>query len=59
MFEERPYKLWIVSDVAQLRVDPLLQFLAFLQRASGHTGTLGVAPHQLVRVQVGRIAGQV
>ena len=58
MPEERPNKRAIVGDGLQLFVNPALQFFSRPQRGARHARALGMTPHQLIRIQVWRIARQ-
>ena len=58
MLEKRTHQLGVIPDFLQLPMHALLQFFAFQQRSSGYARAFGMAPHQLVRIKVGRIAGQ-
>lgn len=58
MLEEAADKLRIVSDFVKLLIDLGLELLALLQGPARHTGSLGVASDQLIRIEVRRIARQ-
>lgn len=58
MLEERAHEGGMLADVGQLVMHTFLQGLAFLQGPACVAGTLGVAPHQFVRIQVWSIARQ-
>lgn len=58
MLKKRTHQLWIVADALQLLMHAFLQFFAFPQRSSGYASSLGMTPHQLIRVQVRRISRQ-
>ncbi len=52
MFEEGSNELRIVTDCAQLLVDPLLKPFTAFQRIPGYAGAFGMAPDQFVGVKV-------
>lgn len=58
MVKKLTHQLGIVADFLQLFVHTLLQLLAFFQRLSGYACTFCMTPHQFIRIQVWRIAGQ-
>lgn len=55
MPKEGPNEGAIVGDGVQLFVDPTLQLFSCPQRGAGHTRALGMAPHQLIGIQVWHI----
>ena len=58
MPEERAHQFGIVADFGKLRGHARLQALALLQWPARIACTIGVAPHQFVRIQLGRVAQQ-
>ena len=45
-------------DLGKLLLDLVAQLLALLKRASRRAGAFDMTPHQFIRVQVRRVAGQ-
>ena len=58
MSKERAHQCGIVADFGKLRGHARCQALALLQWPARMACTVGVAPHQFVRIQLGRIARQ-
>jgi hypothetical protein len=58
VFEELPDQRRIFLDPGQLFIDSGLQLLATLERPALSRTSLGMAPHQLIGIEIGRIAGQ-
>src|SRR6266478_5399236 len=57
-FEEGADESWIVLDDEQVGLDAILKTLTLDERTFRGPGALHIVPHQFVRVQFGRIAGQ-
>ena len=52
------HEVGIFLHIGELLFDALAQFLALLQGSPCCTGAFDMAPHQLIRIQIGCIAGQ-
>ena len=58
MLEECANKLRVVGDFLKLLIDPVFEFFTLLERVARDTCSFGMAPHQLIGVEVGRVAWQ-
>ena len=58
MFEELLDQRRVVLDFSQLFIDARLHLLARFERPSFAGASLGVAPHQLIGIEIRRVAGQ-
>lgn len=59
MFEERADECRATNDCRELHRDAIGQTFTLLQWSAGMARVLGMTPDQLIRVEIGGIAGQI
>ncbi len=58
MLEERAHQAGVIADLGKLRAHAFLELLARLQRPACVAGALGVAPDELIGIEIGCVARQ-